>query len=141
MGVVYNPAHTGDLIAATMANSKNFTFVLQPVNRSQEVAERLADLAGRVDLVWLPPDQTILAPQAEKSFYLFSLQHKVPLLAFSEKYLSRGASLAVRLDIDEMSRKAAMLAQLIQNGADAARLAPSSWRRCSSGRTASSSTS
>lgn len=124
VGVVYNPAHSGDLIMATMANSNNFTFELRPIKRSQEVADQLAELAGRVDLVWMPPDQTILAPQAEKSFYIFSLQHKIPLLAFSEKYLRRGASLAVTLDIDGMSRKAAGLAQLIQSGARPAHITP-----------------
>ncbi len=124
IGVVYDPDKSTDLISATMAMNRDLSFVLRPVGQAREVAGALHGLAEKVDLVWMLPDTTSLTPQSEKSYYLFSLQHKIPLLAFSEKYLKRGATFSVSLDLAEMGKKAAELAKRIKNGERPSTISP-----------------
>ncbi|MEN8256414.1 MAG: ABC transporter substrate binding protein [Thermodesulfobacteriota bacterium] len=124
IGVVYNPAKSKDLVRETISNNKDLHYMLRPVQQPQEVAKQLDTLASEVDLVWMPPDSTVLTPHTEQSFYLFSLQNEVPLLAFSEKYLKKGASFAVSLDLSSMGDMAADLALLIKNGAKAVNIPP-----------------
>ncbi len=124
VGVVYNPDKSKDLIRNTVRNNKDLQYILRPVDQPQDVAKQLQSLASEVDLVWMPPDSTVLTPHTEKSFYLFSLQNEVPLLAFSEKYLRKGASFAVSLDLSTMGSMAADLALLIKNGVKASNIPP-----------------
>lgn len=124
IGVVYDPNKSAALVAATIANNKELTFTLRPIRHAQEVASQLATLKNKVDLIWMLPDPTTLSPQAEKSFYIFSLRQKIPLLAFSDKYLQKGASFAVTLDIVKMGQRAADLAFQVKNGSKPSRIRP-----------------
>jgi putative ABC transport system substrate-binding protein len=116
VGVLYDPEKTGALVTGAADSGNTLIFVLRPTRSPQDVVSQLASLQGEIDLLWMLPDSTILSPQTEKSFYRFALQNKVPILAFTEKYLSKGASFASHLDLDEMGRLAALLALRIQNG-------------------------
>ena len=116
VGVIYTPDKTATLINNAARSNKDLVFVRRTARSPQEVANQLASLEGEIDLLWMLPDSTILSPQTEKSFYRFAHQHKIPILAFSEKYLSRGASFAIHLDLTEMGRMAAELATDIAKG-------------------------
>ena len=52
------------------------------------------------------------------------IRKKIPILAFSDKYLKKGACFAVSLDIAKMGRQAANLADQIRNGAKPSDLKP-----------------
>lgn len=116
VGVLYDPGKTGALVTDAADSNKNLTFVRRPTRFPQDVVSQLTSLKGEIDLLWMVPDSTILSPQTEKSFYRFALQNKIPILAFTEKYLAKGASFASHLDLDEMGRLAALLALRIKNG-------------------------
>jgi putative ABC transport system substrate-binding protein len=124
VGVIYDPAKTAALVEQTASANKDIFFVRRPATSPQEVISHLESLNGDIDILWMLPDSTILSPQTEKSFYRFSLQHKIPILAFSDKYLAKGASFAIHLDIEEMGRLAALLALRIQNGEQPRNLPP-----------------
>ncbi len=116
VGVIYDPAKTAALVDQAAATNSGTVFVRRPARSGQEVPDHLASLAGEIDLLWMLPDSTILSPQTAKSFYRFAHQHQIPILAFSEKYLTRGATFAIHLDLEEMGRMAALLALRIKQG-------------------------
>ncbi len=116
VGVIYDPDKTTALIDNAARANKNLVFVRRPARSPQEVASQLSSLEGEIDLLWMVPDSTILSPQTEKSFFRFAHKQKIPILAFSEKYLARGASFAISLNLEEMGRMAARLATQIQKG-------------------------
>ncbi len=124
VGVLYDPNKSDSHINEAEQAHQDLDFVRRPTRAPQEVADQIASLTGKIDLLWMLPDNTILSPQTEKSFYRFAHQHRIPILAFSEKYLSRGASFAVHLDLEEMGHMAAYLAQQIQDGASLETLPP-----------------
>lgn len=116
IGVIYDPAKTEAMVENAAKKNNDLIFVRRQARSPQEVANQLTSLTGEIDLLWMLPDSTILSPQTEKSFYRFAHLHKIPILAFSEKYLARGASFATHLDLEQMGHLAALLALRIHKG-------------------------
>jgi len=119
VGVVHDPAQTADLVreAARAAGSAGLSLAVLPVGSAREAAARLEELAGRVDALWLLPDLTMAVPEVVQSLLLFSLRHRVPVLAFFPSYLERGATLAVSADPEAMAAQAARMARRLLAGA------------------------
>lgn len=63
----------------------------------------LQTLAGRVDQMWLIPDRSLIRPEMLELLLLFSLENRVPLVAFSERLLKAGAALALLPDLEGMA--------------------------------------
>lgn len=124
VGVVYDPDKTGALVAGAENAWPRLTFIRAPVASSKEVVARLKDLRGNVDLLWMVPDLTAVTPQTEQSYYRFSLEQRVPLLTFSQRYLERGATIAGVFDIPAMGEKAGELAVQVVGGVAPGSIAP-----------------
>lgn len=124
VGVVYDPDRTGGLVAGAENAWPRLTFIRAPVASSKEVVARLKDLRGNVDLLWMVPDLTAVTPQTEQSYYRFSLEQRVPLLTFSQRYLERGATIAGVFDIPAMGEKAGELAVQVVGGLAPGSIAP-----------------
>jgi putative ABC transport system substrate-binding protein len=77
----------------------------------------LEELRGRADLIWLLPDLVVTNPQTLESYFLFSFTNKVPVLAFSEKYLKSGAAVVVTFDLEAMGEQAGGMAARLLLGA------------------------
>ncbi len=69
----------------------------------------------------IQPDLTVTNRKTVKSYVLFSVKNKVPILTFSEKLLKGGATLAVTFDLDGMAEQAAELAvEMLSDGEEPA---------------------
>ena len=120
IALLYDPARTGAFVqelreAAALAGVRlNAMEVHQP----QEVPRRLNNIRDRADLFWMLPDVTVIAPETVEAILLFSLENKIPILTFSEKYLERGAMLSIGIDPFDIGRQAGELAQMIFSGGE-----------------------
>jgi len=120
IALLYDPARTGAFVqelreAAALAGVRlNATEVHQP----QEVPRRLNNIRDRADLFWMLPDVTVITPETVEAILLFSLENKIPILTFSEKYLERGATLSIGIDPFDIGRQAGELAQMIFSGGE-----------------------
>ena len=112
IGTLYDPSQTGSVVqtAHTVARNLNLRFLAEPVAAPQQVPSALANLEGKIDALWMLPDITVLTAQTVEFIMLFSLQHQVPVVTFSEKYLDTGAFMAISWDAVDMGRQAGELA-------------------------------
>ncbi|MBI4794133.1 MAG: hypothetical protein HY789_15655 [Deltaproteobacteria bacterium] len=117
IGVIYNTAHSAMDIQQARRNCPDLQFIALNAQSTREVPALLDELNSRVDLIWLLPDHIVTNPQILQSYFLFSFKNKVPVLAFSEKYLKSGAAIVVTFDLEDMGEQAAGMAARILLGA------------------------
>ena len=118
VGVVFDPDRNGLYIqeAVKMASSLGLEILVEPVTTARVVPSKLLDIRDRVDLIWMIFDATVMKPQTLEYFILFSLENRIPLVAFSEKYIQMGAFMAFELDPKDMGRQAGEMANQILAG-------------------------
>ena len=112
IGLLYDPDRTGSFVqkAREYASRNSLSLIALPVKESADVPAGLAELKGQIEWFWMLPDLTVLTPQTVDLIMLFSLENRVPILTFSEKYLDMGAVLAITTDPYDMGRQAGELA-------------------------------
>ncbi|MCK9295528.1 MAG: hypothetical protein M0P70_10650 [Desulfobulbaceae bacterium] len=116
IGIIYNTEHSAMEIQQARRERPDLQFVASKAQSTKEVPSLLEELRGRVDLIWLLPDIIVTNPQILESYFLFSFKNKVPVLAFSQKYLKNGAAIVVTFDLADMGGQAATMAARILLG-------------------------
>lgn len=118
VGVVYNPAKTGDLVkeARAAAAALGVTLVERPVAGTAEVPDAVGALVGRIDGLWLIPDASVVTLDTFKSILLTSLERKLPLMVFSVAFVRAGALMGVVPDYPAIGAVAADLVRQILAG-------------------------
>ncbi|GAB4285263.1 MAG: ABC transporter substrate-binding protein [Deferrisomatales bacterium] len=126
VGAIYDPERTGRTVARAQAYARSLgvELVALPVASGREVPSALARLAGRVDALWMLPDLTVVTPETARRMLLFSVEHRVPVLTFSERYLKLGAAAALTFDSASMGAQAAEMARRILGGSPVADVPP-----------------
>ncbi len=126
IGLLYNPDRTGTLVreAEEFAKRIGIHLVALPVKTSKEIPSRLARMKDKIDCYWMLPDQTVITPQTLDYIFLFSLENRIPVLTFAEKYLKLGATLSVSFDATDMGKQAGELALKILNGTKVSDFSP-----------------
>lgn len=122
IGLVYDPERSGSLVneAQNYAARNHLNLLAMPVRSTDEVPGQLASLKDRIDWLWMVPDLTVLTPQTVDYIMLFSLENRVPVLTFADKYLDMGAVLSVTFDPLELGRQAgAMALDIVRQGGTA----------------------
>ena len=117
IGLLYNPEQNSDFVseAQDFAHRNNLSLTALPVQSDSEVPGELARMADKVELFWMLPDRTVLTPRTIDYIFLFSLENRLPVFTFSEKYLNMGAVLSVSFDPIDMGKQAGELALKILN--------------------------
>lgn len=126
VGLVFDPRRTGPFVAeaAEAARHRGVTLVVREARTASEVPGLLAALAGTVDALWMLPDLTVNTPEAVEALLLNALDHRLPVLTFSEKVLALGATVAVAFDPSALGEKAAELAAKLLAGGPATQVGP-----------------
>lgn len=115
IGLLYDPDRSSSFVkeAEDFARHNNLSLVALPVTSVKEVPGQLAKLRDKVDCYWMLPDRTIITPQTVDLILLSSLENRIPVLTFSEKYLDLGAMISVSFDPHDMGKQAGELAMKI----------------------------
>lgn len=116
VGVLYDPRNSADLIGRAREVLQDIELIALEVESSAKVASLLDYFQEKIDLLWMVPDLTVVNSKTLRSYFLFSFKNKIPILAFSDKYIEPGAALAVGLDLSGIGRSAAEQAALILQG-------------------------
>jgi putative ABC transport system substrate-binding protein len=117
--VLFNPDQTGPLVreASVAARQQGISLVLKPVHEPRKALARLDELRGKIDILWMLPDATIMNAEMIDAMLLFSFQQSVPVFSFSEKYVKMGAVAALAIDPQNMGKQAGEMAwSLLQDG-------------------------
>jgi putative ABC transport system substrate-binding protein len=120
IGLVYNPRKTGRIVERTREASerRGIRLTALKVESARELPGRLAALPAGLDAYWMLPDSTLTTPEAVESIILFSINNKVPIYTFSEKYLRMGAFMSLDLDTFDLGRQAGQMAEKVRTGTD-----------------------
>jgi putative ABC transport system substrate-binding protein len=118
IGVVFDPEQTGQFVekASLAAGPLGIDILASPAAKAREVPTKLADIRDQAQIIWMLPDVTVMTRQTVEFFLLFSLENRIPLIAFSEKYVDMGAFMAFVVDPEDMGRQAGEMANLILSG-------------------------
>jgi putative ABC transport system substrate-binding protein len=124
LGVLYDPAHSNELIHQAASSASPFALVPIPVFSAGDVPAVLFRAKGSIDALWLIPDQTIMTSRAIEAFVNFSFDNQVPVIAFAKKYLNQGVTMSVSANPFNMGKDAAALAVEILQGVKVSDLPP-----------------
>ena len=115
VGMLYDPANSAELAARAVkvAQAMDLSLIIRPTSSAKQVHQQLHDISKSIDIFWMVPDPTVVTAQTVESMFLLSLEHGIPILTFSDKYLRKGAMVSVSYDIQAMGAKAGEMAEQI----------------------------
>jgi putative ABC transport system substrate-binding protein len=118
IGLLYDPDQTGVFVQGVReaAVKRGVNLTATAVRSSRDIPLHLNNMKGKVSIFWMLPDITVITPETVESILLFSLENKVPILTFSEKYLEAGAMLSIGIDPFDIGCQAGEMAQKIFSG-------------------------
>jgi putative ABC transport system substrate-binding protein len=124
IGIIYNPVNTGHIVArAVNAGARLGTEIKTlKVTRASDFPQLLNGMKGNIDAYWMMPDSTVVTPECIEYLLLFSLENRIPVLTFSDKYLRMGAFLSVEINPFKIGKQAGEMAEKILSGTDASRM-------------------
>lgn len=126
IGVLYNPTNTGELVrnAHSVLEGSHIRLISETIGQPGEIKEKLDAIKPHIDAFWMLPDMTLMTPETVEILLLFSLENKIPIITFSEKYVRMGALLSIGSDPYDMGRQAGEMANRICNNGGMSAVTP-----------------
>lgn len=120
VGLLYDPGKTGFLVkkAQLAAKAAGIELVAKEVRRTKDVPELANSMKEHIQVFWMIPDTTVVTPETVNFLLLFSLENRIPMLAFSDKYVEAGALMSLDIDAFNLGKQAGEAAGKILSGAD-----------------------
>src|SRR5215831_8773438 len=118
LGVIYDPEKTGALVkeADEAAGKFGLRFLAASVASQAEVPAALRSLLGKVNALWLLPDDTVVTPESLTFFLLTAFKQNLPVLTISDAFVEAGALASLSADYTDMGRQACQLSREIESG-------------------------
>lgn len=122
IGLLYNPLKSGRFVEKARTSSRDtpIKIIVKEIHHPKDVPLKINSLKDKVDLFWMIPDSTVFSPETAEYLFLFSSENKIPVVTFSEKYLSMGAIMCLAIDARDIGRQAGEMAEKILSGAKVA---------------------
>jgi putative ABC transport system substrate-binding protein len=122
VGVIYNAGEVNSevqvKIAKEVAGHIGLEIVEASVATSADVNQAAGSLAGRVDAIYVPTDNTVVS--ALETVLQVAEEHKIPVIAGEGDSVERGALATVGIDYYELGRQTAEMAIRVLKGEDPA---------------------
>ena len=117
VGVLYDPKKSATAVEEMKqaAAELGLEVVDQKVDGQSSLPEETALIVSRIDLLWAPVDSTVFNSRSAQFVLTQMLQHKVPVMGFSENMVKAGALLAPRVDYEAIGRQTAELCRTTSN--------------------------
>ena len=118
IGAIYDPQKTGAIIteARAAARKLNLQFLASPVHSQKEVPAALRSLLGKINALWMLPDDTVITPESFKFLLLTAFENNIPFLTISDIFVEKGALAALSPDYANVGRQACQLIREIESG-------------------------
>ncbi|HPA15231.1 MAG TPA: ABC transporter substrate-binding protein [Desulfobacterales bacterium] len=120
IGLLYSPVNTGDIAknARDAAAKVGINLFKKKIYSSRDVPSAINEMKGKIEAFWMLPDVAVVTPETIEFLILFSLENKIPILTFSEKYVELGALMSIGIDPYDIGRQAGEMAVKILSGRD-----------------------
>ncbi|MCP4686549.1 MAG: hypothetical protein GY859_00770 [Desulfobacterales bacterium] len=118
IGVLFNPANSGEFIRKALEASRftKLNVMAREIFAPMQFSRRLNNMRGSIDAFWMVPDVTAITPETMEFLLNFSLEHRVPIISFSDKYIKMGALMSIGLDPYDIGAQAGEMAKRILTG-------------------------
>jgi putative ABC transport system substrate-binding protein len=118
VGLVYNPARSAHEVelAQAAAGKLALSLVAEPAASAAQFPDALRKLVPRAQALWLLADPTVVTQDTFRLMLESAMANRLPLLAFNEDFVRRGALLAVTPDFEGAGAEAARLAREFADG-------------------------
>ena len=118
LGVIYDPAKTGAIVdeASAVASDMGLQLRKVAVDSQKAVPAALRGLIGKIDALWMLPDNTVVTPDSFSYLLLTAFEHHLPFLAASDIFVEVGAFAALSPDYADLGRQACQLTKAIEDG-------------------------
>ena len=120
VGVLYNPNDpvSQRILDQAREDATRLNLSLQevPLEQPAQIGAALQSLSGKVDALWLIPDPVCAAPEPSQQLIEFAQKNRLPVLAFSDSFVRRGALMGAGVDLAEQGALAAEQTIRILNG-------------------------
>jgi putative ABC transport system substrate-binding protein len=122
VGILYNPPKSGGFVEKALASSKDMSIkiIVKEIHNPRDVPQKINSLKDKIDVFWMIPDSTVFSPETVEYLFLFCFENKIPVLTFSEKYLSMGAVISANIDARDIGRQAGEMVEKILSGTNVA---------------------
>jgi putative tryptophan/tyrosine transport system substrate-binding protein len=118
LGVIYDPTKTGTMV--TEARGTVATLGLQlltaPVSTPKEVPAAMRSLLGKIEALWMVPDDTVVTPESFKFLLLTAFENNLPFVTVSDIFVEAGALASLSPDYTDVGRQGCQLATDLASG-------------------------
>ncbi len=131
IGLLYSSGQKSDFVekAKAAAELARIRLTANEVRNSKDVPEQLNLMTGKIKAFWMLPDVSVVTPETIEILFLYSLKNRVPVVAFSNKYLEMGALMSLEVDPYDIGVQAAEIVVRILSGTDVKQIPDSKVRR------------
>jgi putative ABC transport system substrate-binding protein len=118
LGVIYDPAKTGTMVleARSVVATLGLQLLAAPVSTPKEVPAALRSLLGKIEALWMVPDDTVVTPDSFKFLLLTALENNLPFVTVSDIFVEAGALASLSPDYTEVGRQGCQLATDLTSG-------------------------
>lgn len=115
VGVIYNPENTAHVVdeAKEASSELGIDIVAERVISERSVPKALRKLVGKIDVLWLIADQTVVTKESFNFIMLTTFENNIPVMTYSERFVEAGAMLSLSTDYSDIGRQAAVAAEEI----------------------------
>lgn len=118
VGIIYNAGETNSVIqvriAKEIAGKLNLAVIEATADNSAAVLQAAQSLAGRVDVIYVPTDNTVVS--AISSVIKVAEENKIPVIAGEENAVTQGALATVGINYYRLGRQTGEMALRILKG-------------------------
>jgi putative ABC transport system substrate-binding protein len=118
LGVIYDPAKTGTMVleARSSVATLGLQLLAAPVSTPKEVPAALRSLLGKIEALWMVPDDTVVTPDSFKFLLLTALENNLPFVTVSDIFVEAGALASLSPDYTDVGRQGCQLATALTSG-------------------------
>lgn len=120
VGVLYNPKDpvSARILEQAREDAARLELTLHeaPLETPAQIGTALQNLLGKVDALWLIPDPVCAAPEPSQQLLEFASKNRIPVLAFSDSFVRRGALMGAGVNLAEQGALAAEQVMRILSG-------------------------
>jgi len=120
IGLLFDPTNTGHYIKRVKdtAGEIGVKLIIKEVHGPREVPSLLNGMKGEIDAFWMLPDTSVISSETIEFLILFSIENRIPVFTFSEKFLEMGALISLNIDASDLGKQAGEMAKEILSGKD-----------------------
>ncbi|MBI3594863.1 MAG: hypothetical protein HY200_07880, partial [Nitrospirae bacterium] len=110
IGIIFDPNISSELVAKAVDEAQNLGLSIKTleIHSRNEVPNAIRQMRGQVDAVWMVPDSTVYSEESLPFIFTYTMDEKIPFMAFSESFVDAGALLSLSPDYKEVGRQGSL---------------------------------